>query len=344
MVLAPVTSPIHRGILTMARERTYDVITLGETMLRLSPPEPLRIEQTGSYEAFVGGSESNVAVGLARLGLSAAWLSRMTDNAIGHSVVNAIRAQGVDTSQVVWTQQDRVGLYFYEAGSAPRDGQVIYDRGGSAAARMQPADLPALKPGGARLLHLSGITPALSTSAAQTAWALAQTAKAHGWQISFDVNYRQLLWSPEAARAGCHALASLADILFLPARDAVTLYQTASDPEQAARQMRALYPQATVILSLGADGALAADAAGTVRQAAYRAETTNSTLGRIGGGDAFVAGYLYGHLRGASQQDALRWGTACAAYKYSMSGDMPLLDLEPIRRLVEDGCGQGLVR
>jgi 2-dehydro-3-deoxygluconokinase len=320
---------------------TYDVITLGETMLRLSPPGPLRLEQAAHYEAHVGGSESNVAVGLARLGLKTAWLSRMTDNALGRSVVNAIRAQGVDT-QIAWTPQDRVGLYFYEAGSAPRDGQVIYDRAGSAAARMQPADLPQLQAHSARLLHLSGITPALGASAAETALTLARTAQAHGWQISLDVNYRQLLWSPQEARAGCHALAELADLLFLPLRDAVTLYQTTSDPAQAARQLRTLYPQATVILSLGGDGALALDDQGVSRQAAYPAEASGA--GRIGGGDAFVAGYLYGHLTGASRQDRLRWGAACAAYKYSMPGDMPLLDRAPITQLIEDGHAPGLVR
>ncbi len=131
----------------------YDVITLGETMLRLSPPEPLRIEQASHYEMHVGGSESNVAVGLARLGLRVAWLSRLTDNALGHTIENAIRAYGVDTSHIVWTNEDRVGLYFYEPGGAPRSGKVIYDRAGSAASRIQPTDLPAqlLAPDRARL-------------------------------------------------------------------------------------------------------------------------------------------------------------------------------------------------
>lgn len=323
---------------------TYDVITLGETMLRLSPAGLQRIGQSTNIEAHVGGSESNVAVGLARLGLNVAWLSRMTDNALGRAVVDAIRAHGVDTNHVAWTPQDRVGLYFYEAGSAPRDGQVIYDRAGSAASRMQASDLPALQAGSARLLHLSGITPALGEGPAQAALTLAQTAKAHGWQISFDVNYRQLLWSPEAARTGCHALATLADTLFLPARDATTLYQADSDPERAARHMHDLYPQATIVLTLGGEGTMAIDASGIVRQSAYPVDEAAGSVGRIGGGDAFVAGYLYGHLNGGSLADALRWGAACAAWKYTVPGDMPLLDREPIRRLVEDGRGQGLRR
>ncbi len=321
---------------------TYDVITLGETMLRLSPPDPLRIEQTTSYEAHVGGSESNVTVGLARLGLRVAWLSRMTDNALGRSIVNAIRAHGVDTSHVVWTDQDRAGLYFYETGGAPRGGKVIYDRAGSAAARIQPADLPArlMAMESTRLLHLSGITLALGESAARTAHEIARVAKQHGWQFSFDINYRQLLWSAEAARTGCHALASLADILFLPLRDAVNLYHTVADPAAAVSQMHDLYPNATIVMTLGADGAIAQQEETFMKQAVYPA----ATVCRLGGGDAFVAGYLYGHLTGSSVAESLRWGAASAAYKYSMVGDMPLLDREPIRQLVDQVQHQGLVR
>jgi len=321
---------------------TYDVITLGETMLRLSPPDLLRIEQSTRYEAHVGGSESNVAVGLARLGLRVAWVSRMTDNAVGHSIVNAIRAHGVDTSYVVWTDQDRVGLYFYEAGSDPRSGRVIYDRAGSAAARIQPSDLPAdiLTSESARLLHLSGITLALGESAAQTAHRIARLAKQHGWQLSFDINYRQLLWSAQTARSGCHELASIADILFLPLRDAINLYAASADPEAAVSQMHELYPNATVVMTLGADGAIAQSGDTVTKQPVY----PTATIDRVGGGDSFVAGYLFGHLTGSSVTESLRWGAASAAYKYSMVGDMPLLDLAPIRQLVDQVQRQGLVR
>ncbi len=320
----------------------YDVITLGETMLRLSPPDLLRIEQSSSYEAYSGGSESNVAVGLARLGLDVAWVSRMTENALGRSIVNAIRAQGVDTSFVTWTEEDRVGLYFYEEGKAPRGGRVIYDRAGSAISRMQPGDLhpDLLSPDAAHLLHLSGITLAIGESAAQTCHTLAQHARANGWQLSFDINYRKLLWSEEAAQNGCHELASLADVIFLPLRDAVNIYGTSDVPDTAIREMHALYPNATIVMTLSADGAIAKQGDTIIQQAAYPAEA----VGRIGGGDAFVAGYLYGHLSGASLGESLRWGAACAAYKYTVPGDMPLLDLDTIRELVIHQRGQNLLR
>ncbi|MFN8529706.1 MAG: sugar kinase [Anaerolineae bacterium] len=321
----------------------YDVITLGETMLRLSPPEPLRIEQASQYEMQVGGSESNVAVGLARLGLRVAWLSRLTDNALGHTIENAIRAYGVDTSHIVWTSEDRVGLYFYEPGSAPRSGKVLYDRAGSAASRIQPTDLPAplLAPDRARLLHLSGITLAIGESAARTTHEFARAAKTNGWILSFDINYRKLLWSADAARAGCHELAAMADILFLPLRDAVTLYGSANEPETAVNLLHERYPQATIVMTLGANGAIARQGDTLRTQPAYPTETV---VGRVGGGDAFVSGYLYGHLTGCSLEETLRWATASAAYKYSMVGDMPLLDREPIRQLIQNQSTQGLVR
>lgn len=319
---------------------TYDVITLGETMLRLTPPHQQRVEQAMSYDVHVGGSESNVAVGLARLGMNVAWLSRLTDNALGRSIGNAIRAYGVDISNVVWTDQDRVGLYVYETGQAPRGGRVIYDRANSAMAKMHPVDLPDLAPDVTRLLHLSGITLALSQSASETAEQLAQIAQQNNWRLSFDVNYRSLLWSAEEAREGCHKLASMADVLFLPLRDAVNLYGAPDDPELAITHMNELYPQAQIVMTLSAEGAIAKHGDVIARQPTFRTEP----IGRLGGGDAFVAGYLYGYLNDKSLSETLKWGVSCAAYKYTMLGDMPLLDLEPIRQLVEDDSSQGLLR
>ncbi len=106
----------------------YDVITLGETMLRFTPPQLKRLEQTTGFDIEVGGTESNTAVGLARLGLNVAWLSRLTDNPLGRIIEQAIAKNGVDTSHIIWTDQDRVGLYFLEEGRIPRGSRVIYDR------------------------------------------------------------------------------------------------------------------------------------------------------------------------------------------------------------------------
>ena len=121
---------------------SYDVVTFGETMLRLTPPHEQRIEQTKQFNIEVGGSESNTAVGLARLGLNVAWFSRLPNTPLGQMVAQQIRRYGVDTSHVVWADEDRLGLYFWEDAQPPRANQVIYDRQHSAVSRMESTELP----------------------------------------------------------------------------------------------------------------------------------------------------------------------------------------------------------
>src|SRR4051812_14873032 len=122
-------------------QNKFDVVTLGETMLRLTPPLMKRLEQATTLDIAIGGSEYNTSVGLARLGLKVSWISRLTSNGLGSLIANTLRGYGVDTSFVSWTDQDRIGLYFLEEGLAPRGSTVVYDRANSALSRMQPDDL-----------------------------------------------------------------------------------------------------------------------------------------------------------------------------------------------------------
>ena len=150
----------------------HDVLTFGESMMRLTPPGFLRIEQTRSFDIWVGGTESNTAVGLARLGMKAAWLSRLPATPMGRYISNRIGQYGVDVSNVIWADADeRLGIYFHEKAQAPRASEIIYDRKDSAMSRIKPGDLPdgLFAPGLSRLLHLTGITLALSESARDTA-------------------------------------------------------------------------------------------------------------------------------------------------------------------------------
>jgi 2-dehydro-3-deoxygluconokinase len=320
---------------------SYDVITLGETMLRLTPPGLQRFEQGQSLAMHIGGSESNVAVGLSRLGLRTAWLSRLTNNALGQKIARGIRANGVDVSHVVWTDDDRIGLYFYEAGRPPRSGTVIYDRANSAMSRMQPDDLPDIfQPETAQMLHLSGISLAIGDAATETAMSAAARAKNAGWLLSFDINHRALLWSSEEAASACDPVARMADIVFLPLRDARALYHTDDTPETAIRTMSDRYPQALIVLTLGAEGAMAFDGTTLIKQAAFKAEPVQ----RIGGGDAFVAGFLYGYYTEQTVAPALRWGAATAAMKYAIAGDMPLIHRAEVQALVQSGQHSGLLR
>src|SRR5271166_2857957 len=140
----------------------FDVVTFGEAMIRLSPPNFLRLEQADSLDVLVGGAELNTAVGLARLGRSTAWVSRLTRNPLGRLIANRAREAGVSTEHVVWTDEDRVGVYFLEFGAAPRASSVLYDRKGAAIANLRPGTVDWGNVfAGAKWFHLTGITPAL---------------------------------------------------------------------------------------------------------------------------------------------------------------------------------------
>lgn len=316
----------------------YHIITLGETMLRLTPPALQRLEQADSLQVYVGGSESNTAVGLARLGMRVAWLSRLTDNPLGHLVVNSLRAHGVDTSNVVWTSDDRIGTYFVEEGGAPRGSRVFYDRANSAMSNISPEDLPLnlFQPDRASLLHLTGITVALSESAAQTAYYAAELAEQAGWGISFDLNYRSRLWLPDVARTKCTPLIEAADILFVPHRDACQLFGFADtlSPETVMHQLAGQFPQTIIVMSNGADGVYARAVSGNIEyQPAYEVDT----VGRVGAGDAFNAGFLAQYLATNDLAAALAWGNAAAALKFSIPGDMPIMDRADIEAVLTTG-------
>ena len=312
----------------------YNFVTLGETMLRLTPPGQQLIEQANTLEIYVGGSESNVAVGLARLGWRVAWVSRLTDNALGRKVAMTIRAQGVDVSHVVWTDQNRIGTYYVEEGASPRGSTVIYDRVGSAMSYMQPHEIPQGLFQSEGIFFVSGITLAISETAAQTAAAAVHLAKSAGWRICFDVNYRRKLWEPSIAATACSSLIEQSDIVFIAQRDAVTLYSAPTDPDEALAYMAAHFPNRVLILTLGTEGAIChSPISGVNRCAAFPAQGR----GRIGGGDAFVAGFLSAYIDTAQVDDALAWGAAAAAYKYTLPGDMPLLDRQQVQEIVNYG-------
>ena len=322
----------------------YDALTLGETMMRFSPPGMLRLAQAAAYEVHIGGSESNTAVGLARLGLRVAWLSRLGENAIGRIVASEISRHGVDCQHVCWAAGERVGTYFVEYAPPPRGIQLLYDRADSAMSKMRPADLPAelFAPGRARLLHLSGITPALSDTAAATCRQALDWARAAGWRVSFDLNYRSKLWPIDAARAGCEPYMQGADWLLIPLAEARLLYpELAGEGDSPARvlaKISARYPQATVILTGLAGGVCARGPDGRMHEQAYFPVETHWQA-RIGVGDAFNAGFLAAML----EQDediaaALRWGVAASALKFTILGDMPIWERSELAALLAEGA------
>jgi len=320
--------------------REYDVLTLGETMIRLSPPDYQRLEQTPVLNVHVGGAESNTAVGLSRLGLRVVWVSRLPDNPLGRRVVRELRGQGVDVSHVVWCREGRVGLYLVEYGQEPRAISVLYDRAGSAMSQMTPADFNLKLVAQARLIHLTGITVALSSSCHQLVAALLEEARRVGVVRSFDVNYRGKLWSPEEARKALEPLCQGLDILFVTRDDARVVFGCEGEAEEVLRALKQRFQVGALVLTMGAEGAMALCGSGEL----YRATPVEAAaIDRLGAGDAFAAGFIYGYLQGDMAM-GIELGTSMAALKCTIPGDLPLIDSTDLEQLVNGRRGTRIRR
>jgi 2-dehydro-3-deoxygluconokinase len=240
----------------------------------------------------------------------------------------------VDVSYVIRTTQDRVGLYFLETGSSPRASQVIYDRAGSAFANFSSNELPQalFQPSRSAWLHVTGISLWLSDqSRAMIAHAVA-LAESAGWKVSFDVNHRSLLCSAESARRYCEPLVKSADLVFVPRRDAVNLWSldpSRSDDEVLDRMMELRNGRPTV-MTMGENGAVACDASIRI----FKRVQVVEPIGRLGGGDAFSAGFLCAWLEGLGLERSLTWAVAAARMKYSIPGDLPIFNRAEIEKLV----------
>ncbi|HLK57023.1 MAG TPA: sugar kinase, partial [Chthonomonadaceae bacterium] len=306
----------------MAAGRDLDVVTFGETMWRLSPPGHTRLEEAVSLDVRIGGAESNTAVALARLGLRIAWWSKLPANPLGRRIENEIRRWGVDTSGVLWEESPpaRAGVYFLDFGAAPRGIDVYYDRAGSAASAIAPEEVDAQTIARARLLHLTGITPALSPACARATAQAISLARLGGTAVSFDVNFRARLWTPEAAQAALEPLLAQVDVLLCPLRDAATVFGLTGEGPQVARQLRARFSAGAVVVTLGEEGAVACDDRGDRSVASL---PIGSSVDRVGAGDAFCAGVLMGFLQ-ADLALGLEYGVAMAALKHTMPGDLLL--------------------
>jgi 2-dehydro-3-deoxygluconokinase len=299
----------------MSKARPIDVLTLGETMVRLVPKGFTRLEEAQELECRTGGSESNVAVALARLGMRAAWISKLPANPLGVMIERRIRSFGVDTSRVLWEENGRAGVYFIEPAAPPRRARVLYDRAHSSASRMSPEEIDWTILDSVRHVHLTGITPALSDSCQATVARALKEARALGCSTSFDVNYRARLWSPEAAREALEPLLAGIDLLITPLVDGQLLWDLPVDAEAAAAALRDRFGVRVVSITRGAEGALCHD--GQIRSAA---SFPVREVDRVGAGDAFDAGLLYGFLHGDLDR-GIAYGMAMAALKHSIPGD-----------------------
>ena len=309
-----------------------DLVTFGEAMVRFSPPAGQRLEQASTLAATVGGSELNVAVLAARLGLTSRWVSRLPDNPLGRMIAGRAREQGVD-ARVEWTADARVGLYFVEIGGA-RINQVLYDRAGSAISRIAPGSIDwASVFADARWYHVSGITSALSATAAQVTAESLAAAKSAGLTVSYDLNYRSQLWSAQQACAVQEPLLEHVDLLTTTADDARTVFGLGDDDSAAvARALLDRFDLGAVAITLR-DQPLAAviAAEGQVHTAPrYEVESRDP----IGAGDAFVGGLIVSRLEGRRWADAARVATATAALKHTIPGDFCLVTRDEVEQLL----------
>jgi 2-dehydro-3-deoxygluconokinase len=321
-----------------------DVITLGEAMIRLSPPGFRRLEQGRSLELFVGGAELNTAVALARLGHSVAWVSRLTRNPLGRLVANHAREAAVNTDHIVWTDEDRVGLYFLEFGAAPRASNVLYDRKGAAIAGLRPEMVDwAVVFRGARWFHVTGITPALSAAAAATTREALRAARAAGARTSIDLNYRAKLWDPAEAGRCMTELMPLCDVLITTEEDADRVFGiTGKDYEEVAAQLARRFPLWAVAVTLR-DNPLVWKNTWTAiafrDHKVYRTRTYEvEIVDRLGAGDSFAAGLIHGLLDNDLQR-GLDWGVAASAIKHSVPGDFAWITPAEVEALLK---GPGL--
>jgi 2-dehydro-3-deoxygluconokinase len=306
----------------MSASRRYDLITFGETMIRLTAEPGTRLEEAGSLRVTIGGTESNVAVALARLGRRAAWFSALPDNPLGHRIAGELRRHAVMTEHIIWTT-GRVGVYFMEPGAAPRPTRVLYDRADSAIARIDPDEVDPSIVTGAGVLHLTGITPALSAGAAAACLRLADAARRDGVPISVDVNYRTRLWTPEQAAAGIQPLLDRVTLLFCGAGDAATVWELTGEPETVAQALLDRSTAETVVLTLGEHGSLALTRDGRrYDQPAMPVEAIDA----VGAGDAFAAGFLHRWLDDpADIPAALHSAATLAAIKMTIYGDNAII-------------------
>ncbi|MFC0505507.1 sugar kinase [Micromonospora costi] len=290
-----------------------DLLTFGEAMVSLRSTGPLASGATLSMH--LAGAESNVAVGVARLGHRAAWVSRVSTDEFGEYVLRQLRAEGVGVDGVTRDAERQTGLMFLEQRSADLT-RVQYYRAGSAGSALRVDDVKAPLATGARMLHLTGITPALSDTAREaTRWA-AETAAAAGVPVCLDVNYRARLWSREAARAVLTPLAAYASTVIASVDELDLVGDPGADESTVVADLLGRGVE-TVLVKLGADGARAHTADG-VTHAGVLPVTAVDT---VGAGDAFTAGYLSGWFDGLDLAGRLRRAATLGAFAVSTRGD-----------------------
>jgi len=333
------------------------VITMGEIMLRLSTPDYLRIVQTNSFSAIYGGGESNVAVSLANYGLETYFVSKVPKHDIGQSAINYLQKYGVQTEYIT-RGGERLGIYFLETGASMRASNVLYDRTESSIAQAEISDFnfdDIFKD--ADWFHFSGITPAISKSAAKLTEAALIAAKKYGVMVSVDLNYRKKLWTPEDAKETMSKLMQYVDICigigseadaeivlgFKPTADTVLIDNLNLDENKnILKRVQSHYNIKYVVTSLrechsASDNSLSAliyDGNEFYQSPKYPIRIVD----RVGGGDSFAAALIYALITNKSCKDSLDFAVAASALKHTIFGDLNHINISEVETLLD--CDQ----
>lgn len=326
----------------MPQKKEFDLLGLGEVMIRLSPPGKARLVQCDCVEARAGGSELNVAAGASLLGLRTALVTKLPESAAGQFVAAKIRQAGVDDVFVVRDSSPdaRVGLYYYENGAAPRKPDVVYDRRNSSFTALQLEEIPEEVYASAGIVHTSGITLALSSHTRQLAMQMLRRFKERGARISFDVNYRANLWDEQTARRALESVLPMVDVLFISEETSRRMFARTGTVEEIIKGFSSEYGISVVAMSERKVLSPARHSFGSVlfsREAGFFREAPYENIevvDRIGSGDAYVAGVLSGLARFGDCRKALELGDACAALKNTVPGDLPATNPAEVEQLI----------
>lgn len=299
------------------KQHSPQVVTFGESMALFLPSQQQSIERADSLQHRFGGAESNVAIGLARLGIDVGWFSVMGDDPLGKRIVKSIRGEGVDVSRVLYSKEAPTGMMFREQVSGRS--AVHYFRKGSAASTMTPDQLDETYIQGAKLLHITGITPALSESCKATIYRAIELAKKHQVTICFDPNLRLKLWSIEEAREVILSIAKEADY-FLPGWDELKLLYDTEDEALIDEKLNEL--NAICIVKGKGDYNVIYEQGNQTEVPFYPAEKVVDT---VGAGDGFCAGFLAGIIKGLSSYEAVRMASINGSLAVQTYGDWEAL-------------------
>ncbi|MBQ4316811.1 MAG: sugar kinase [Clostridia bacterium] len=336
------------------------IVTFGELMLRLAPEGYLRFVQSDKFQATFGGAEANVAVSLANYGEDAVFVTKLPEHEIGQMAVNSLRKFGVDTSKIV-RGGNRVGIYYCEKGASQRPSKVVYDRAGSsiADAKTEDFDWKAIL-NGAKWFHVTGITPALSKSAAQVTIEACKAAKEMGITVSTDLNYRKKLWTKDEARATMTEVCKYVDYCIANEEDAKDVFGIEADNTDidsgklnhegyisVAKKLTDTFGFKGVAItlreSISANDNKWSAMLYTGGEAYFSRKYDMHIVDRVGGGDSFGAGLIYSLVNGFDNQKVIEFAVAASCLKHSIEGDYNMVSVSEVENLAK-GSGSGRVQ